>query len=182
MTALRIFISCICMAFAIGAAPAIADPTTTRALSNADRIETALKVQQIAYEIRAAFNSSKTIVRACRHASVRLKQVGFDFYDGDLSHPLSGIGQHVENCCRTHFYGEIGGTGGRLLEFFANPLPKLSRNKRAAALAKAEKIAKALGEEAMTPIYREIGAIQAASRKGFQAACAPVVAFDLLAP
>ena len=133
-------------------------------------------------EIRAAFNSSKTIVRACRHASVRLKQVGFDFYDGDLSHPLSGIGQHVENCCRTHFYGEIGGTGGRLLEFFANPLPKLSRNKRAAALAKAEKIAKALGEEAMTPIYREIGAMQAASRKGFQAACAPVVAFDLLAP
>lgn len=182
MTAFRIFISCVCLAFAICATPASADPTTTRALSNADRIETALKVQQIAYEIRAAFDSTKTIVRACRHASVRLKQLGTDFYNADLMQPLSKLSEHVENCCRNHFYGEIAGTGGRLLEFFANPLPKLSRNKRAAALAKAEKIAKALGEEAMTPIYREIGAIQAASRKGFQGACVPVVAFNLLAP
>jgi hypothetical protein len=173
-------------AFAIligGFAVAHAKDATSRILTQADRAETAAKVVQVAYEIQKALGTVKIIQRACRHADVRLKQLGVDYYAADdIHHPQTRLAQHVENCCRTHLDGEVAGIGGTLLEAFVNPLPKFSKNKRAAALAKAEKLTETLIGSHMDAIYREIAATQAASRQGFALACTPVIAFDLLAP
>lgn len=174
-------------AFAIlvgGLATVHAKDPAPRILTQADRLETAAKVVKVAYEIKSALGTVKTIQRACRHADVRLKQLGVDFYAADdINHPQTRLAQHVENCCRTHLHGEVAGMTGALLEAFANPLPpRIFGNKRAAALAKAEKLTETLIGSHMDAIYRAIAATQAASRQGFALACTPVIAFDLLAP